>query len=99
MSFGGNERLTESLAFFAKNEEKLMSKKVAAPRYTGTASEIPSLKAGAEFSAKCYLYAANVIVLAKRELKEGLEHATKKKLPKEFPFQMVFVSTYRKFPT
>jgi hypothetical protein len=85
---------TESPAFFSKTEEEITSGGVAGPRCTSAYSDVPSVKACTQFSAKCYIYSAHVTVSAAGALEKGLESATKKKPPKDFSFQMVFVSRY-----
>ncbi|KAG1724397.1 uncharacterized protein EDB91DRAFT_142270 [Suillus paluster] len=64
------------------------------PNGTSAPPEIAalSIKAGATFSAKCSIYSANVTVSADSNLEQGLKSATKKDLPKSFPFEMVFFS-------
>ncbi|OJA08570.1 hypothetical protein AZE42_03361 [Rhizopogon vesiculosus] len=88
---------TKSRTFFStKTEEEVTSKpngKAVAPRYPGVTSRA-SLKGGAEFSAKCSIYSANVSVSAKRDLEAGLKSATKKKPPKSFSFEMVFFGVH-----
>jgi hypothetical protein len=89
---------TKLQAFFSiKTEGEVTPKlngKVAAPKYPGAASEAQSLKGRASFSTKCFIYSANVTVSASSTLEKGLESAMKKRLPKDFPFEMVFVSRH-----
>ncbi|KAG2069450.1 hypothetical protein BDR04DRAFT_1101540 [Suillus decipiens] len=87
---GGNP--TRSKSFFSTERMSKANGRVAASKIAATASEAPSLKSSTQFSAKYSIYSANVSVSAKSSLEKGLESATKKKPPKDFPFEMVFFS-------
>lgn len=87
---GGNS--TRSKSFFSTERMSKANGRVAASKIAATASEAPSLKSSTQFSAKYSIYSANVSVSAKSSLEKGLESATKKKPPKDFPFEMVFFS-------
>ncbi|KAG1747684.1 hypothetical protein EDB19DRAFT_1872895 [Suillus lakei] len=87
----GERNPTKSKGFFSEKMSK-SNGRMAASKIAATASEAPSLKSGAQFSAKCSIYSAKVIVSAKSSLEKGVESATKKKPPKDFPFEMVFFS-------
>jgi hypothetical protein len=89
---GGNP--TKSRSFFSTEKISKSNGRVAASKITAAASEAPSLKSGTHFSAKYSIYSAKVTVSAKSSLEKGLQSATKKKPPKDFPFEMVFVSKY-----
>jgi hypothetical protein len=69
-----------------------LNDKIAVPINSGAASEAQSLKGSASFSTKCFIYSADVTVSASSALEKGLESAMKKRLPTDFPFEMVFVS-------
>ncbi|KAG1747682.1 hypothetical protein EDB19DRAFT_1686202, partial [Suillus lakei] len=87
----GERNPTKSKGFFPEKISK-SNGRMAASKIAATASEAPSLKSGAQFSAKCSIYSAKVIVSAKSSLKKGVETATRKKPPNDFPFEMVFFS-------
>ncbi|KAG2107835.1 hypothetical protein BD769DRAFT_1500283 [Suillus cothurnatus] len=87
---GGNP--TKSRSFFSTEKISKSNGRVAASKITAAASEAPSLKSGTHFSAKYSIYSAKVTVSAKSSLEKGLQSATKKKPPKDFPFEMVFFS-------
>ncbi|KAG2141060.1 hypothetical protein DEU56DRAFT_797030 [Suillus clintonianus] len=85
----GERNPSKSKGFFSTEKTPKLNGK--APKMAAAASKAPSLKSGAQFSAKFSIYSANVTVSAK-SLEKGLESATKKKPPKDFPFEMVFFS-------
>lgn len=85
---------TKSKSFFSTERISRSNGRIAAPKIALAASEAPSLKSRAQFSSKYHIYSAKVTVSAKSSLEKGLESATKKKPPKDFPFEMVFVSRY-----
>ncbi|KAG1825278.1 hypothetical protein EV424DRAFT_1392999 [Suillus variegatus] len=87
---GGNPAKFKSFFLMEKNSKS--NGIIAAPEAAGAASEASSSKSSV--SAECSIYSAKVTVTvpAKSSLEEGLKSATKKKLPKDFPFEMVFFS-------
>ncbi|KAG1813853.1 uncharacterized protein BJ212DRAFT_1364045 [Suillus subaureus] len=87
---GGNP--TKSKSFFSTEKMSKLNGRMAAPKLAAVASEALSLKSGTQFSAKCSIYSAKVTVSPKSSLEKGLESAMKKKLPKDFLFEMVFFS-------
>lgn len=88
----GERNPTKSKSFFSTEKMSKSNGRMAASKIAAAASEAPSLKSGAQFSAKCSIYSAKVTVSAKSNLEKGLESATKKRPPKDFPFEMVFFS-------
>ena len=89
---------TELQGFFQMTEENLMPKEFAAHRNANATSEAPRLEPGTQFSAKCYIYSANVTVSPKLDLMQGLKHAIKKEPPKNSSFQLIFVCICFQFP-
>lgn len=88
----GERNPTKSKSFFSTERISRSNGRIAAPKIALAASEAPSLKSRAQFSSKYHIYSAKVNVSAKSSLEKGLESATKKKPPKDFPFEMVFFS-------
>ncbi|KAG1798994.1 uncharacterized protein HD556DRAFT_1440065 [Suillus plorans] len=87
---GGNPAKFKN--FFSMEKTPKSNGITAAPKIAAAASETSSSESSVQFSAKCSIYSAKVTVSAKPNLEKGLESATKKKLPKDFPFEMVFFS-------
>jgi hypothetical protein len=90
----GERNPTKSKSFFSTERTSKSNGRIAASKIAVAASETPSLESCAQFSSKYLIYSAKVSVSAKSSLEKGLESATKKKPPKDFLFEMVFVSTY-----
>jgi hypothetical protein len=90
----GERNPTKYKSFFSTEKISKSNGRIAASKIAAAASESPSLKSRAQFSAKYHIYSAKVTVSAKSSLEKGLESATKKKPPKDFPFEMAFVSRY-----